>query len=364
MSDIMQHFEKPSYRNVDSNTAIVLSQENRDTNSCSILENKEAQSNSVEDHRTEKSSFQSAWSRNMLNILRAKLNNFRGFQGSSEYDCKPFIVDGCRVGTIPPFVLPHLENYPAVFKLVKSEDNCIEHVTFAPKLKTFDERSKKIEEVLQEFRQKDLFVTLKGWRNESFAVSSAFNQKRLFKIERSAACLFGTTQYGVHVNGYFKAKSNGMLYMWIARRSPMKPTGPGKLDQIAAGGITWRSSITETLFKECKEEASIPEYLVQRAVPAGALSFIFEDNRGIFPGVQFVYDICLPEDFKPKVNDGEVSEFYCWPIEKVKEKIATKEFKPNCALVVLDFLIRHGEINPQTEPNFLDFILWSHKPPH
>lgn len=68
------------------------------------------------------------------------------------------------MGTIPPFVLPHLENYPDVFKIVKTEDNCIKHVTFVPK--TFDERSKKMEEVLQDFRKNDLFVTLRGWRNE------------------------------------------------------------------------------------------------------------------------------------------------------------------------------------------------------
>lgn len=30
----------------------------------------------------------------------------------------------------------------------------------------------------------------------------------------------------------------------------------------------------------------------------------------------------------------------------MKEKIATDEFKPNCALVVLDFMIRHGLITP------------------
>jgi len=30
----------------------------------------------------------------------------------------------------------------------------------------------------------------------------------------------------------------------------------------------------------------------------------------------------------------------------VKEKIATDEFKPNCALVVLDFMIRHGLVTP------------------
>ena len=40
--------------------------------------------------------------------------------------------------------------------------------------------------------------------------------------------------YGVHVNGY-TIKPDGS-HMWIARRSKDKPTFPGKLDHIVAGG--------------------------------------------------------------------------------------------------------------------------------
>lgn len=33
---------------------------------------------------------------------------------------------------------------------------------------------------------------------------------------------------------------------------------------------------------------------------------------------------------------------------QVKDLIATEDFKPNCAMVVLDFLIRHSFIEPDT----------------
>ena len=46
-------------------------------------------------------------------------------------------------------------------------------------------------------------------------------------------------------------------------------------------------------------------------------SYCFEDERGIFPEVEFVYDLKLPADFQPRISDGEVEEFFCWPIEKV-----------------------------------------------
>lgn len=47
-------------------------------------------------------------------------------------------------------------------------------------------------------------------------------------------------------------------------------------------------------------------------------SYFFEDERGLFPEIQFVYDLKLPETFQPINSDGEVAEFYCWPIDKVR----------------------------------------------
>lgn len=37
----------------------------------------------------------------------------------------------------------------------------------------------------------------------------------------------------------------------------------------------------------------------------------------MFPESQFVFDVELPLDFKPRVGDGEVQDFYLLPIEKV-----------------------------------------------
>ncbi len=62
----------------------------------------------------------------------------------------------------------------------------------------------------------------------------------------------------------------------------------------------------------------------------------------------FLYDLRLPADFAPRNTDGEVEAFYDWPMEWVIETVRkTDEFKFNCALVVIDFLIRHGFIPPQ-----------------
>lgn len=44
----------------------------------------------------------------------------------------------------------------------------------------------------------------------------------------------------------------------------------------------------------------------------------------------------------------------------MKDEIATDDFKPNCALVVLDFLIRNGFVSPDNEPHYVDFVCGLH----
>ena len=46
------------------------------------------------------------------------------------------------------------------------DDSSVETVVLDPKLTTFEERSEKLAIVLEELRKKDVFFTLKGWRDE------------------------------------------------------------------------------------------------------------------------------------------------------------------------------------------------------
>ena len=54
--------------------------------------------------------------------------------------------------------------------------------------------------------------------------------------------------------------------------------------------------------------------------------------------------------------DGEVESFqlknFAWVIEKLAEG-GEKGYKPNCNLVVIDFLLRHSIITPES-PYYLD----------
>ncbi|XP_078064309.1 thiamine pyrophosphokinase 2 isoform X2 [Mustelus asterias] len=123
----------------------------------------------------------------------------------------------------------------------------------------------------------------------------------------------------------------------------------GKWRNEVAGGLAAGLGVKETLIKECEEEACIPEAIASTAKPTGTISYTYEDEWGVFPEGQFIYDLELTADFVPQVGDGEVLEFYLWPLEQVKELIAGSEFKPNCAMVAMDFLIRHGILDPDNE---------------
>ena len=51
--------------------------------------------------------------------------------------------------------------------MVKGNNGEITHVSLTQELKTFTERTQKIAEVMEDLRLKDVFSTLKGWRNEA-----------------------------------------------------------------------------------------------------------------------------------------------------------------------------------------------------
>lgn len=111
-------------------------------------------------------------------------------------ECRPFIVDGKQVGLIRPEVVAKLLNYPEVFifresdldgRVSSCQNNTKKHlkkqfknainmdwsilsqkgiIELNPAFRDYDERTHRVEEILREFRANDVFVTLRGWRDE------------------------------------------------------------------------------------------------------------------------------------------------------------------------------------------------------
>lgn len=190
-----------------------------------------------------------------------------------------------------------------------------------------------------------------AWRNERYALKNNFNDEPALLLERAILSYLGLTGFGVHVNGY--TKKDNQLYMWIAKRAANKPTAPGKLDQIAAGGQPHNQTLFDNLIKECKEEANIPATLARHATPVSAVSYWYDMTIGARPDVIFNYDLYLPTDFIPTINDDEVESFELLALPEVLDIIgSSNQFKINSALVIIDFAIRHGVIEP-THPDYI-----------
>ncbi|KAF9648318.1 hypothetical protein BDM02DRAFT_3115651 [Thelephora ganbajun] len=198
-------------------------------------------------------------------------------------------------------------------------------------------------------------------------VHVAGETNHVFDIERSAAALFGLVTYGVHMTVYEK-DDDGTIRLWTPTRAKTKQTWPGYLDNSVAGGTPSGVGMFESLVKESMEEASLEEDLVRKHARAvGVVSYFFRTDTGwLQPEVEFVYDLLVPrgEDlapFQPKPQDGEVEKFELLPLDEVVKRMKAGLFKPNCAVVIIDFMIRHGFITPDNEGDFLDINTRIHR---
>lgn len=257
----------------------------------------------------------------------------------------PFHAAGQRVGWVERRFAEHLREFADVVAVSATDVSLNAHLT------DFDARTAAMAGLARILRERGL---VPGWHNEDVAVAPRFGAAPLFKLERSAAPLFGVTVLGVHVNGIVRARDG--IRMWIGRRSRGKPSYPGLLDNLCAGGVIYGHGVRETLIKEAGEEASIPAALAARAVPSGAITYRCARDGGLRPDILFVYDLDLPADFVPAPGDDEIETFGLRPIDEVIEIVRDSlDFKFNCNLVIIDFLVRHGFITPD-QPDYIAIV--------
>ena len=221
-----------------------------------------------------------------------------------------------------------------------------------------------LSKVLEKAKARESFEILKGWRDELYPIAGHENA---LHMERSGSALFGILTLGVHMTGFVETE-NG-IKIWIPRRSRTKQTYSGMLDNTVAGGISAGEQPLESLVREAAEEASLEEELVRNGARAcGTVSYFHvRDKRAggeiglCQPEIQYVYDLQLPGHVVPKPSDDEVEEFYLMSIEEVQQALAKGEFKPNCALCMVDFFVRHGVITAENEPRYLELVSRMHR---
>ncbi|MDJ0832290.1 MAG: DUF4743 domain-containing protein [Gammaproteobacteria bacterium] len=261
----------------------------------------------------------------------------------------PWYIANQHVGYVKHQLADALGQWPDYFSI--RDDN----VRFIAGVDGVEQRSRILDEVVQALLQQGV---IEHHLHENFAVTPGSRDQSLARLDRGAATHFGIRTFGQHVNGYVRTRQG--MKLWTARRSADRIRFPNMLDNLVAGGLPENLSLLDNLIKECKEEADIPADLVKTAQPVGAVSYCRETATGLKPDTLYCYDLELPESFVPQNTDGEVAEFQLLPVAQILELIRhSDEFKPNCNLVNLDFLIRHGLISPD-EPDYLELVSGLH----
>ena len=279
------------------------------------------------------------------------LRHVRASNGFTGEGYLPLRADGSRIGWLRPAFAAHLARWPDHFS--RDDDGwrlCAHPSGFEP-------RTRLLAEITETLCQDGVISHL---HQELYPVVADRRDRPLFLLNRAAAPYFGIRAFGQHLNGFVRGRDGPKL--WIARRSADRVNYPDRLDNLVAGGLPYGIALRDNLRKECAEEASIPRELADRARPTGAISYFAESERGCKPDTLYCYDLELPADFTPRCNDGEVESFRLLPVAEVMEIIReTDEFKLNCNLVIIDFCIRHGFIDPDDD-EFLALTQGLHRP--
>ncbi|KAE8347280.1 hypothetical protein BDV24DRAFT_173168 [Aspergillus arachidicola] len=295
-------------------------------------------------------------SRSILDVVK-KCDNFASndepaSQSEVLTTCHTFRVNGCSA--ILGYIL-----HGTVEKIEWSDSWSIDHhqrtVTLAtPATATADMRSRVVEDTLKATRKLGLISMLQSWRDETFPVYGPEGQL-LLEIERCATALLGLDEQG--------------LRLWIGRRSERKQTYPGMLDTTAAGGLVSGKLPIEALICEAHEEASLPEEMVRGKVkPMNHLTYFHVRGSkaggeiGLLqPEVEYTYELELDPGMIPEPRDTEVESFSLYTLDEVLHALKEGQFKPNSAIVIVEFLILHGIIRAENESGYAEILSHLHR---
>lgn len=177
--------------------------------------------------------------------------------------------------------------------------------------------------------------SIRHWRAETQTVRSS-SGVACGELERSAFRPLGLTSQAIHLNAY---TANGEF--WIGRRAAHKPSEPNRLDTLVAGGMQEGESAWQTLRRESVEEAGLQAEVLANVQFAGTGLCQCAVKDGLHRETVFIFDVCVPEDWRPSNQDGEVAAFYLYRPNQIIEAVLAGEFGKDAGLITLDCLYRH-----------------------
>jgi len=194
-------------------------------------------------------------------------------------------------------------------------------------------------------------------------------------INRNAAPYLGVTSVGVHLLCYVRGNQSGdckerssrsNVSLWLAQRAANKSHNALRWDPTVAGGQPVSMGFLANVIKEAEEEAGIdPNLVTKNAVSTGCLSQMTckPDGTCMKQSLYYTWDLEVDrETFVPQPVDGEVSAFELCSAEQLEYEVRYGDrLRPAMILVVTDFLIRHGIISPDNEPDYARIISAMHR---
>jgi 8-oxo-dGTP pyrophosphatase MutT (NUDIX family) len=213
---------------------------------------------------------------------------------------RPLRVAGQVIGAVHEQWHLRLLQAPTPFRL--TPDGAL---TLDPVLDDFESRTQALDQWAQQVRAR---WPIAGWRDERIVV--LLDSRPGLAIERALLRPLGLCLRSVQASVYAMTATGPRL--WIARRALSKPVDPGCLDALVAGGIAGSDDALSTLIRECAEEAGIDSVLARQALPCGTLDICYDTSD---EGLKVrhresvaLYELELPQDFRPVAVDGEHAE--------------------------------------------------------
>ncbi|MBT9504815.1 MAG: DUF4743 domain-containing protein [Burkholderiaceae bacterium] len=250
-------------------------------------------------------------------------------------DWLPLCLGGQAIGALAPLrVAPLLAVLPGCS--VQGQRLAWASQDLAP-----EQRSQQIQQAAERLRELGLIA---GWRNEAYRCEAPVGDPlveqgaELFRLERAAFRFFGLRSRAVHINGFSSAGG-----LWCGRRALNKATDPGRLDNLAAGGLPAGESFESCAIRELGEEAGVEEIVARTIAAGGAVRCTRVEAEGLHDEVLHVYNLALPPGFAPRNQDGEVAEFLHLPLAELMARLQAGQFTEDASAVIAAALLGRAE---------------------
>jgi len=206
------------------------------------------------------------------------------------------------------------------------------------------------------------------------------NSEVLALINRSTAPFLGIDSVGVHLHCYVTRQQDSSIIhdkncqrktkiegLWLARRAPTKSHHPNCWDPTVAGGQPAKLTLLHNIIKEAYEEAGVPSEWITNSNSIPGINFLDysqdplkittakSDGTCMKQSLYYSFDLEVPSDWTPTPVDGEVSEFKLYSMNELeRELLSGNAVRPAMRAVLLDFMMRHGELTSVNDKTDLE----------